>query len=272
MQRSRLATTLERMSRFGYVAKGVTYGLVGVLALRAALDGGGQVSGSKGALALLVGEGALGRVLLAVLGFGLASYAIWQFSRAIFDPEQEGGDVSGLLKRGFFGISGLLLASLATYAINLAIHGIRSPGSGRQGLVARALDWPAGQWVVGVFGAGIAGYGLRQIWRGWSSDFREKLDLSRLDQTATTWAVCTSRFGYVARGVVFCLVGWLFVRAAMANSSIHAGGLSEALRRLGAAGPWVLGLVAIGLIAFGFASVIRGLFRKIRIDSEALPG
>src|SRR5688500_3226942 len=104
----------EWLARLGYAAKGVLYLLIGGLSLHAAI-GWGQVSDSRSALAALEGRWGIGTVLLWVIAVGLAGYALWNFFRAVFDPEHEGKDVSGIAKRLFFVISGIIYASLAVW-------------------------------------------------------------------------------------------------------------------------------------------------------------
>ncbi len=66
----------ERLARLGYLAKGVVYAVVGVLALQVAFGTGGQTTDTKGALATLA-QGPLGTALLAVVAAGLVAYAVY---------------------------------------------------------------------------------------------------------------------------------------------------------------------------------------------------
>ena len=77
---------LETLARLGYAVKGVVYGLVGVLAVQAAFGSGGQTTGSRGAIDTLAG-GPFGRVLLWIVGIGLAGYTLWRFAQSILNVE-----------------------------------------------------------------------------------------------------------------------------------------------------------------------------------------
>jgi hypothetical protein len=65
-ERAAHSDTVEKLARFGYAVKGVVYGLIGVLAVMAALGEGGQTSGSRGVLSTIAG-GPFGQVLLVLV-------------------------------------------------------------------------------------------------------------------------------------------------------------------------------------------------------------
>ncbi len=100
---------VERVARFGYAAYGLVYVLVGVLSVRAALSGGGKTAGQEGALqAILLAP--LGRTLLGLVALGLLGYAMWRLFQDVLDPDGEGGDARGLIKRADHIVNGLLHA------------------------------------------------------------------------------------------------------------------------------------------------------------------
>src|SRR5512135_3671617 len=97
---------VERLARFGYLMRGVVYATIGVLALQLALGTGGKATTQSGAIALL-GSQPFGKILLILMVVGLASYALWGFVRAIFDPLHRGNDSKGIVARIGFAFSGL---------------------------------------------------------------------------------------------------------------------------------------------------------------------
>jgi len=68
-----------------------------------------------------------------------------------------------------------------------------------------------------------------------------------------------------ARGVVFGIIGFFLVQAALNSNANEARGLSGALRALEqqSYGQWVLGIVALGLIAYGFYMLVLARYRRI---------
>ena len=96
---------MERATRAGYIARGLLYGSMGVLALVALATQSGTYADQQGDLRLLAG-GPIGKVLLVVLLMGLAAYSLWGFIRAVFDPLRRGDDAIGLAERAGFAWSG----------------------------------------------------------------------------------------------------------------------------------------------------------------------
>ena len=68
---------LQVMARFGLVAKGSVYILMGALALRAALHHGGATTDQRGAMRTILHQ-PFGRTMLAAAGVGLCGYALWR--------------------------------------------------------------------------------------------------------------------------------------------------------------------------------------------------
>lgn len=264
-----VAPWVEKLARFGYAAKGFTYVLIGVLAFRAAIGDGGDIGGSKNALATLQGEGMLGTVLLWLAAIGLTGYAIWQFFRAALDPEDEGDDAKGIAKRFFFGISGVIHAVLAfwIYSTLLTSSGSGSDsGGGTQGLVQWALDWGmAGRLLVAAVGIGIGIFGIYQLIKAWKVDLSDQLSLARMSESMRKATIVTGRLGLGARGIVFTLIGFFVLTAAWQYDSSESGGVGETLQWIGSFGPWVLGIIALGLLAYGIYMFIKARYRHINV-------
>ena len=69
----------------------------------------------------------------------------------------------------------------------------------------------------------------------------------------------------MARAIVFGLVGIFLLKAAIDYKADEAIGLDGALAKLydQPYGPWLLGAVAVGLIAFGLFSISEARYRRI---------
>src|ERR1041385_31923 len=74
---------MDALARFGLVARAVVYVLIGWLGLQIALGHHPHQANQRGALAE-VARNPAGLVLLWVIGFGLAAYALWRLSSAAF--------------------------------------------------------------------------------------------------------------------------------------------------------------------------------------------
>jgi hypothetical protein len=138
-------------------------------------------------------------------------------------------------------------------------------GDSTQSYTARLMSQPWGQWLVGIVGLIVIGSGLYQIHKGYAAKFLKNLYLTGLSADGRKWAIASGRIGYIARGIVFGIIGIFFIVAAVQTDPSEARGLGGALRTLAEQpfGPWVLGLVAAGLIAFGIYSVVEARYRRI---------
>lgn len=279
-----LSPWIERLARVGYAAKGLVYLIVGGLAARAALGAGGRTTDSRGALAT-IGEGAFGKLTLAVIALGLLGYAAWRLIAAATDAEGKGGEAKGIAARLGGAGRGLLYAGLALQALRL-MRGAGSGGgtgaaagtstgagagaggeSGAEDWTARLMAAPLGRWLVAAVALGILGYALYQLYRAYASKVRKHLDLSRLSAQAQQMVVAVGRFGIGARGVVFVVIGWLLLRAARQSDATEASGVGEALRTLERqpSGKWLLAVVALGLVAYGLYQFVNARYRRIAV-------
>jgi hypothetical protein len=260
---------LRWLARIGIAAEGVIYLLIGGLALAGAFDPAQHPSGSSDAMSKLA-QLPLGHVMLALLALGLAAYVLWQLVLAVLDPECQQG--RWRIRRIALRLHHLWSAALHCVLVGIAGWQLLGFGHGGHGgqtqehLTAMALRLPAGRWLIGGIGIGIVAFALVQ----WILACRPQKD-TRMDLTDTPLRVpilALLTLGYAARGVLFGLIGALLVHAAWRHDPGHAGGIAGALQamRQQAFGPWLLGAVAAGLIAFGLAQVAKVRYRRIRIE------
>jgi len=258
---------IELLGRFGYAAKGVVYALVGLLAAQAALGRGGATTGAEGALARVL-QAPFGRFLLALIAAGLAGHALWRFVQAAMDTENKGGDAKGLLTRAAYAVIGVIYVGLTLSAATLALRGDgRNDGDETQSRTAWLLGQPTGRLLVGLVGLIVIGAGLYQFYRAYRVTFREKLRLAEISARQEQWAIIAGRLGYAARGVVFGLIGGFLIAAARQAQPEQARGLGGALATLAQQphGQWLLGIVALGLIAYAVFMFVQARYRRMLI-------
>lgn len=267
--RRKASPFIEKFARFGYAAKGVVYVIVGGLAAMAAAGNGGDTTGSRGALDTIAHQ-PFGWVLLGLVALGLAGYSMWQFIRAVEDPENEGTDKKAIAKRIAFFISGVVHFGLVWYAISIIMGSARGGGddSGTQSLSARVMSYPMGQLLVGAAGVIIFGYGIAQLVRAFKSKLGDQLHLGQLEDKTRRFVIQVSRFGIAARGVVFGIMGTFLALAAYHENPNQAKGIAGALETLQEQpyGPWLLGIVALGLIGYGVFQFVQARYRRIDAD------
>ncbi|MEG3977539.1 DUF1206 domain-containing protein [Microcoleus sp. herbarium8] len=256
----------ERLARLGYAAKGLVYFIVGFLAAQAAFGSGGKTTDTKGALATIVSQ-PFGKFLLFLVTIGIVGYVLLRIAQTVLDPEHAGEkmDAKRIATRIGYAFSGLAYAGLAVTAVKLMLGSGGSSGKSTQDWTAWFLSQPFGQWLVGLGGAVTIGIGFSYIYKAFKGKFRHNFKLHQMSHNEQTWAVRLGRLGIAARGVVFSIIGVFLIQAAKQSDASEAKGFGEALASLEQQpfGPWILGLVALGLISYGIYSVVEARYRQI---------
>jgi hypothetical protein len=273
--RATTSRIVENLLRLGYVVRGMIYGMIGVLALQVAIGSGGTLTDPQGAIAA-IGRTAPGGVLLYIVLAGLMGYGVWGLIRAIADPLHKGADVKGLAERLGFAISGISYLALGLATFNLITGQAAAAQNGAQTAQAQQavgdiLSKPWGAWVVAAVALGITVAGLVQIYQGTQPDFARQYQPYALNGNQRKWIARLGRFGMGARGLVFALIGFGLFLAASQNNPEQAQGIDGVLTSLlqQPYGPWLLALVALGLIAFGIYSALSGLWLRLKRQADS---
>jgi hypothetical protein len=249
------------LARFGLAVRGFVYLVIGWLALQIALGHGGQEANQRGALAT-VAQHPFGKVLLWVLGFGFAAYALWRFSEAAFGTAAEGRKAGPRVKSL---VRGIVYATFAVTTFSFIAGTSRQTQSAQQAtLTAKFMKHDYGRWLVGLAGVIVVVVGLGMVVEGLRRKFEKQLQMSELHGATRTAVVRLGMVGTIARGVVFAVAGALVVEAAVNYDATKSTGLDGALRTLAdrAYGPWLLAVLALGLIAFGAYGLAAARFAK----------
>jgi hypothetical protein len=251
------------LARVGFVAKGLVYIVIGLIAGGVALGMTRHFADAGGALRILLSE-PFGRVLLVAVGAGLLGYAVWQAVAAALDVERRGARLRGLAARIGFAVGAFVHGVLGIDALGLA-YADRAGGRGAEPIrywTSRVLSEPHGTWIVAIAGAAVILFGLDQIRRAYVGDVVADLDLPPTG-AAARWAVRVGRLGEAARGVILLVIGGFLIHAAQKGDPRPVGGLARALRALDRDyGPWLLAAVAAGLAAFGVLQILSARYRR----------
>jgi uncharacterized membrane protein YidH (DUF202 family) len=257
---------IERLARLGFAAKGLVYVIIGFLAIKTGLGSTQQVEDSGGALQTLVNE-PFGKAMLILVGIGLIGYAVWRFIQAVKDPEHEGTDAKGIIKRVGYGISGFLHASLAITAFSLSRGGRAGDGDAKaQDWTARLMEQPFGRFLVIAVGAIIIIWAIREFVAAYRAKFMRKMERPDVSPKTLDILRTIGRVGYASRGVVSLIIGFFLLMAGIRYDSSQAKGLQGALESLlqQPYGPYLLALVGLGLIAYGIFQFVNARYRLIR--------
>jgi len=257
---------VERLMRLGYVARGLIYGAVGVLALGVAIGAGGQTTDPKGSVALL-GRLPGGGPLMAAAAVGLLGYALWCFVCAVYDPLQRGSGPRGPAKRSAYVFAGIAYLALLAFTTQLLLGGQPGGGSGPQAIVGKAFELPGGPVLVGLAGVAAIAGGIGHFVAAWKARFQRDLRRQEMNALEREGALWLGRAGYSARGVIYVLLGWFVVQAALTHDASHAqsfGGAFQALARQ-PFGHVLLGLVAAGFVALGLHSLASAVWIRMTV-------
>lgn len=253
------------LARWGLVSRGVMYALVGLLALRVALLGRGSTPDRESALKTVADE-PFGRYLLGAIAIGLAGYALWQLARAVLGGNLEGGEDESAWKRIGYAARGVFYGAIFVTTTKIVLGADEGGDKNKEDqATAYVLDLPGGPFLVAGIGLGFLAAGGFNLYRGVTRKFREKLKLREMSETEDRAYTVIGVVGFVARAVVFGLIGVFLVRAAYQYDPQEAVGLDGALSELAHAsyGPILLGLTAAGLFAYGLYSFVEARYREV---------
>jgi hypothetical protein len=257
------------VARFGLVAKGVSYGLVGALAVALAAGHGGNATSRQGALEELARH-SFGELVLIALAVGFGCYALWRFVQAYAERGGDGGALKAWGKRIGYAGRGLVYAGLMFSTIKI-LTGAESQSQNAKAhrSTAVVLAWPGGTWIVGIAGAVLVAVGLWNLYRGLARKFEDKWRVGRLSPAVRKWGARAGVAGHVARFAVFALIGGFLVKAAVDYNPRDAIGLDGALQKLAhhSYGPWLLGLTAAGLVAYGLYCLVDARLRDVSVNA-----
>ena len=259
------------LARTGLVARGLSFGLVGVLAAKLAIGDGGAATSRQGALAQL-SHHSFGKAALIALALGFTAYALWRFVQAVVercDADDNAAKTWG--KRVDYASRGLTYAGLTFTTLKIVAGAGQQQSQNQQAhkSTAMVLDWPAGRFLVGAGGLVVIGVGCWNLYRGLARKFEDSWRVGKLSHTMRKWGGRAGVLGHTARFVVLSLIGIFLIKAAIDYRPKDAIGLDGALQKLVHAsyGPFLLGLTAAGLIAFAIYCLVDARLRDVSANA-----
>lgn len=244
------------LPRLGYATMGLVYATIGIIAARIAFLGErDRLAGMHGALAALLRQRD-GRSILLAVAAGLACFAVWRVIQA-FSAR------GGLLARAGWAITAIGYAALAWTAVSLVLRLPAGEPFEHIG-VGRLLPYPAGRFALRIAAAILIVVGVVAVVQGVRGRLPQWLSGAGFHRGMRPFTSRLARFGLAARGIVAIVMGWLLLRAVANFNPREAGEIGGSLRFLSRSpgGPLVLGVIALGLIAYGVSMWVVAISRR----------
>jgi len=255
---------VDWLARAGLVARGIIYVLIGILAIGIAFGNSGHKADQSGAVRV-VASTPIGALLLWLLVAGFIGMALWRLSEALYGaPGPDGRKASTRLIAGVkVVLYGFIAFGIMKYAL-----GLGAPKSSDQqtvDLTSTAMREPGGRIIVGIVGAVLIGAGAFLAWRAFTKKFVEEIKTGEMSPQTRRTVVALGGVGGIARGIVFGAAGLFLLIAAVTARAHQAKGVDATLRAFTKtpAGPWLLVLVALGLVVFGLYSFAEARWRRL---------
>jgi hypothetical protein len=263
--RSEAREPFRFLVKVGYAVKGCVYAILGVLAFRVGTGEGGRVAGEHDAMRQ-VARHSFGDAALAVIGAGLAFYALWRFLEATFDPYRVGLSLRGLAQRTGALVSAIGNGVAALTALQLAL-GERAAGKSPKIWAALVLREEWGPTLLMVVGACIAGVGVFHLYEALTDRFCDHIDLAGRSRGWKRYVTWSGRIGFIARGSLFAVIGVATVHAGATIDPRKIKGLREALLTFARQpyGHALLILAAVGLLAYALHLISTAPARKLGV-------
>ena len=250
--------SLKTTAIIGFISKGFIYLVIGLLSLLAALNMGGESSGTNQALEFLKKQ-PFGQVLLLVLGLGLLCYSFWMFVRCFKNPENISNDRNGKMMR--FGIftTGLVYTFLAFLTFYHLFTYVPEGSSGSRYInllgpslvsllfigIGVVLAIQAIVLIVGVLKGGL-------------------LDQYNLEGRKGSYIMrLVGQFGFFSRAFIVGIIAYFFLRAGVYTGNHEIKGIQDAFSFLDQSqfGKVLMIINSVGFVSYGLFFIFLSRYR-----------
>lgn len=258
---------VKKLARFGFYTKGFLFLVIGVLAILVATgQRGGELADPTGALTL-VAQAPYGKVLLIVFIIGAIGHGAWNILRGAADIDDAGKNWQGIIKRFIAGGVGVFYLFLAWTAWSIVLTAQVSVQNGavQKTLTALILALPLGVVFVLLLGIIVIGAGVHECYSGITGKFKENFRIYEIEGISRRIITVLGALGFTARSIIYALMGYFFIRAAIQFNPNEAVGIDGALYTLAQTyyGKALLFAAALGLISHGILSLYEARYRRI---------
>ena len=257
----------KKFAEFGFYTKGFLFTVIGVLAVLVAIgDRSEKLADPSGALSRIA-QAPFGKIILVFFIVGAISHGVWNILRGAADVDNAGKSWQGIIKRCIAGGTGIFYLFLAWTALkiittaNVAVEN----GGVQKTITAIILAFPLGAVLIFLIGLIVIGAGFSECYRGVSGKFKEDFRLYELKGYKRRVVGVLGALGFTARAVIYGLMGYFFIVAAIYSDANEAVGIDGALMILANTyyGKTLLFIAAVGLICHGILSLYEARYRRI---------
>jgi len=255
------------LARFGFYTKGFLFIVIGLIAVSVAFGIRNiEIAAPAGALTTIA-QLPFGKLLLIVFIAGAIGHGIWNILRGAADIDDSGGGWQGITQRIFSASIGIFYLILAWAAWNIIITSqlIYSDGEIPRTLTTLILALPLGTILMILIGLGVVGAGVHECYSGISGKYKKNFRLHEMKKSKRVIITLLGIFSFTARALIFALMGYFFIRAAINYNPNEAIGMDGALLALSQTyyGKTLLFITAVGLICHGILSLYEARYRRI---------
>ena len=257
----------KKLAEFGFYTKGFLFIVIGILALMVAFgQRGGELADPTGALTIIA-QFTFGKVLLIIFIVGALSHGVWNVLRGAADVDNAGVNWQGIIKRCVAVGAGIFYLFLAwtAWSIVTTVNVSVQNGAVQKTITAIILAVPLGAIVVFLIGLIMIGAGFSECYRGVSGKFQEDFQLYKSEGNKRRVIGILGALSFTARAVIYGLIGYFFIVAAIYSDANEAVGIDGALRTLANTtyGKTLLFIAAVGLLSHGILSLYEARYRRI---------
>ena len=258
---------IKKLAEFGFYTKGFLFIVIGVLAIMVAIGArSGKLADPTGAMTI-VAQFTYGKVLLIIFIIGAIGHGAWNVLRGVADVDNAGKKWQGIVKRSIAVGVGLFYFFLAWTALDIIIAAnveIQN-GAVQKTLTAIMLALPLGAILVFLIGLIVIGAGVHECYSGLTGKFQKDFRLRELQGGKRKVVTVLGALSFTARAVIFGLMGYYFIRAAIDSNPNAAMGIDGALLILASSyyGRTLLFVAATGVICHGILSLYEARYRRI---------
>ncbi len=258
---------VKRLAQFGFYTKGFLFIVIGVLAISLAVGlQGGKLVDATGALTTIA-QKISGKILLVIFIVGASGHGLWNFLRGAADVDNVGKNLKGIAIRiGHIAIALFYIGlALAAFDIVMSANVQAVNGELPKTLTAILFGLPMGAALVFIIGLSVVGAGIHQCYSGFSGKFQEHYRSWEIGENHQRFINVLGVLSFTARALLFGLVGYFFISAAIHYNPEEVIGVDGALLTLSQSyfGKILLFVTAAGLIGYGILSLYEAKYRRI---------